>query len=167
MEIPHELMHALGLEHTFEEKDHPNKEHIFREGSTENFMDYVFKEKSDNRKHLWKWQWLQIWKYLDKMKSILILLLLSSFISCNAQKVCTEQVNYQKYYELNYIDHIYYTYCFKKGVDHDLYIPYFPTEYDFFNHNLKASIAYSDEKPLTVENYLFKQNIRNGSRKRI
>ena len=80
MEIPHELMHALGLEHTFEEKDHPNKEHIFREGSTENFMDYVFKEKSDNRKHLWKWQWLQIWKYLDKMKSILFLLLLSSFI---------------------------------------------------------------------------------------
>ena len=33
-EIPHELMHALGLEHTFEEKEHPNKEHIFREGST-------------------------------------------------------------------------------------------------------------------------------------
>lgn len=29
MEIPHEVMHALGLEHTFEEKEHPNKEHIF------------------------------------------------------------------------------------------------------------------------------------------
>ena len=113
-----------------------------------------------------KWRWLQIWKYLDKMKSILILLLLSSFISCNAQKVCTEQVNYQKYYELNYIDHIYYTYCFKKGVDHDLYIPYFPTEYDFFNHNLKASIAYSDEKPLTVENYLFKQKYKKWKQKK-
>ena len=33
-------MHALGLEHTFEEKDHPNKEHIFSKGSTQNYMDY-------------------------------------------------------------------------------------------------------------------------------
>ena len=32
-------MHVLGLEHTFEEKEHPNKEHIFREGSTKNYMD--------------------------------------------------------------------------------------------------------------------------------
>ena len=119
-----------------------------------------------NFKSTFKWQWLQIWKYLDKMKSILILLLLSSFISCNAQKVCTEQVDYQKYDELNYIDYIYYTYCFKKGVDHDLYIPYFPTEYDFFNHNLKASITYSDEKPLTVENYLFKQKYKKWKQKK-
>lgn len=42
-------MHALGLEHTFEEKDHPNKEHIFREGSTENYMDYDY----DNSKEIY------------------------------------------------------------------------------------------------------------------
>ena len=160
--VIHEILHCLSLMHSFDKE----AIHKFKAYETENFMDYVFKEKSDNRKHLWKWQWLQIWKYLDKMKSILFLLLLSSFINCNAQKVCTEQVNYQKYYELNYIDYIYYTYCFKKGIDHDLYIPYFPTEYDFFNHNLKASIAYSDEKPLTVENYLFKQKYKKWKQKK-
>jgi len=160
--VVHEILHCLSLMHSFDKE----AIHKFKAYETENFMDYVFKEKSDNRKHLWKWQWLQIWKYLDKMKSILFLLLLSSFISCNAQKVSTEQVDYQKYYELNYIDYIYYTHCFKKEIDHDLDIFYFPTEYDFFNHNLKASIAYSDEKPLTVENYLFKQKYKKWKQKK-
>ena len=52
VEIPHELMHALGLEHTFEEKEHPNKEHIFRKESTENYMDY-----DNTKKTTFKWQW--------------------------------------------------------------------------------------------------------------
>ncbi|WP_455150916.1 metallopeptidase [Capnocytophaga sp.] len=39
-EIPHELMHALGLEHTLEEKNHPNKEYTFWKNMTNNFMDY-------------------------------------------------------------------------------------------------------------------------------
>ena len=46
VEIPHELMHALGLEHTFEEKEHPNKEHIFREGSTKNYICLLYTSPS-------------------------------------------------------------------------------------------------------------------------
>ena len=70
---PHELMHALGLEHIFEEKEHPNKEHIFRKGSTENYMDY------DNTKETtFKWQWdiLRNSKYLK-----LLILTFSLFLS--------------------------------------------------------------------------------------
>lgn len=42
MKIPHELMHALGLEHTFAEdtKKDQNKKHIFNKGATRNYMDY-------------------------------------------------------------------------------------------------------------------------------
>ena len=40
-EIPHELMHALGLEHTFEEKEHPNKEHIFMKSELANFPNIL------------------------------------------------------------------------------------------------------------------------------
>ena len=48
MEIPHELMHALDLEHTFDTKN----THTFKEGSTQNYMDY------DNTKETtFKWQW--------------------------------------------------------------------------------------------------------------
>ena len=75
VEIPHELMHALGLEHTFEEKEHPNKEHIFRKGSTENYMDY------DNTKETtFKWQW----DILRKSPYVKLLILAFSllFTSC-------------------------------------------------------------------------------------
>ena len=75
MEIPHELMHALGLEHTFEEKEHPNKEHIFRKGSTENYMDY------DNTKETtFKWQW-DILRKSPYLK-LLILAFTLLFTSC-------------------------------------------------------------------------------------
>lgn len=48
VEIPHEIMHALDLEHTF----NPNNKHIFEIGKTKNYMDY------DNTKEsLWTWQW--------------------------------------------------------------------------------------------------------------
>ena len=75
MEIPHELMHALGLEHTFEEKEHPNKEHIFREGSTKNYMDYNNKKKTTFK---WQWDILRSSKYLK----ILILILTLFLSSC-------------------------------------------------------------------------------------
>ena len=75
VEIPHELMHALGLEHTFEEKEHPNKEHIFRKGSTENYMDY------DNTKETtFKWQW-DILRKSPYLK-LLILAFTLLFTSC-------------------------------------------------------------------------------------
>ena len=82
MEIPHELMHALGLEHTFEEKEHPNKEHIFREGSTKNYMDY------DNTKETtFKWQWdiLRSSKYLKMLILILTLFLASCRVMNNRE----------------------------------------------------------------------------------
>ena len=74
-EIPHELMHALGLEHTFEEKEHPNKKHIFREGSTKNYMDYNNKKKTTFK---WQWDILRSSKYLK----ILILILTLFLSSC-------------------------------------------------------------------------------------
>ncbi len=46
--IAHEIMHALGLEHTFELQ----KSHIFEGKSTDNYMDY-----SDSKIYTWKWQW--------------------------------------------------------------------------------------------------------------
>ena len=74
-DIPHELMHALGLEHTFEEKNHPNKEHIFSKGNTKNYMDY-----NNTKKTTFKWQWdiLRSSKYLK----ILILILTLFLASC-------------------------------------------------------------------------------------
>ena len=82
MKIPHELMHALGLEHTFEEKDHPNKEHIFREGSTENYMDY-----NNTKETTFKWQWdiLRSSKYLKMLILILTLFLSSCRVMSNKE----------------------------------------------------------------------------------
>ena len=74
-DIPHELMHALGLEHTFEEKNHPNKEYTFWKDLTNNYMDY------NNKKEVtFKWQWdiLRSSKYLK----ILILILTLFLASC-------------------------------------------------------------------------------------
>ena len=75
MEIPHELMHALGLEHTFEEKDHPNKEHIFRQGSTKNYMDY-----NNTKETTFKWQWDILRK--SPYVKLLILIFTLLFSSC-------------------------------------------------------------------------------------
>ena len=81
-EIPHELMHALGLEHTFEEKDHPNKEHIFRQGSTKNYMDY-----NNTKETTFKWQWdiLRSSKYLKILILILTLFLSSCRVMSNKE----------------------------------------------------------------------------------
>ena len=82
VEIPHELMHALGLEHTFEEKEHPNKEHIFREGSTENYMDYNNKKKTTFK---WQWDILRSSKYLKILILILTLFLSSCRVMSNKE----------------------------------------------------------------------------------
>lgn len=71
----HELMHALGLEHTFEEKDHPNKEHIFSKGSTQNYMDY-----NNTKKTTFKWQWDILRK--SPYVKLLILIFTLLFSSC-------------------------------------------------------------------------------------
>jgi hypothetical protein len=46
--VAHEIMHALGLEHTFELQNF----HILKGGSTKNYMDY-----SLDKEYTWKWQW--------------------------------------------------------------------------------------------------------------
>jgi hypothetical protein len=46
--VAHEIMHALGLDHTFVEQN----SHIFKAKSTENYMDY-----SSSKIYTWKWQW--------------------------------------------------------------------------------------------------------------
>ena len=48
VEIPHEIMHAQGLEHTFEE----GEKHVFDPKTTKNYMDY-----SLEKEYTWKWQW--------------------------------------------------------------------------------------------------------------
>ncbi|WP_157821903.1 type VI secretion system tube protein TssD [Tenacibaculum sp. Bg11-29] len=54
--IIHEIMHALGLKHTFESK------HKFKNTKTDNYMDY-----HNNKKHTYKWQWKNLHKY-SKLK---------------------------------------------------------------------------------------------------
>ncbi len=57
-EIPHEIMHACGVPHSFDERDmegkpkNQEKDHIFKQGRTDNYMDY-----SNSKQTTWKWQW--------------------------------------------------------------------------------------------------------------
>jgi hypothetical protein len=51
VEIPHEIMHALNLEHTFAETGKVKK-HTFEISKTENYMDY-----NNSKKSLFHWQW--------------------------------------------------------------------------------------------------------------
>ena len=48
IDIPHEVMHALGLEHTFDKA----AQHVFSMGGTDNYMDY-----KNTAKHTFVWQW--------------------------------------------------------------------------------------------------------------
>ncbi len=50
-EIPHEVMHALGLPHSFKQEGNIQK-HTFKPKTTKNYMDY-----SDQKESTWKWQW--------------------------------------------------------------------------------------------------------------
>ncbi|MGQ3678893.1 type VI secretion system tube protein TssD [Tenacibaculum discolor] len=59
--IIHEVMHALGLRHTFKEdgtdKDKRAK-HLFKDYKTDNYMDY-----KNNKRHTYKWQWKKLHQY--------------------------------------------------------------------------------------------------------
>ncbi|WP_271783476.1 type VI secretion system tube protein TssD [Aquimarina algiphila] len=64
VEVPHEVMHALGLPHTFQKKDsknnvviNPSQKHTFTMGSTDNYMDY-----KNTKKHTFKHQWEKLYK---------------------------------------------------------------------------------------------------------
>jgi len=52
--IAHEIMHSLGLHHTFETKS----KHTFKDKSTKNYMDY-----NATKEYTWKWQWQQLHQY--------------------------------------------------------------------------------------------------------
>lgn len=51
VEISHEVMHALKLEHTFKQ----GEKHIFEISKTKNYMDY-----GNTKESLWAWQWQQL-----------------------------------------------------------------------------------------------------------
>ena len=61
--VVHEILHDLTLHHSFDK----DAKHKFKSYSTENFMDYC-NEANDTRGSLWKWQWEQLWNYLDTKK---------------------------------------------------------------------------------------------------
>jgi len=52
--IAHEVMHSLGLHHTFETKS----KHSFKDKSTKNYMDY-----NSAKEYTYKWQWQQLHEY--------------------------------------------------------------------------------------------------------
>lgn len=56
-EIPHELMHALGLDHTFKENKSKSK-YLFTKYRTDNIMDYLGEGKKEKQMQAtYKWQW--------------------------------------------------------------------------------------------------------------
>ena len=83
--ITHEVLHCMGLVHTFKSTDdenmkkenpeyYKNAHYLYRMGATNNIMDYYYritfrkpteKQISDNNYHLWYWQWKLI---NDKIK---------------------------------------------------------------------------------------------------
>ena len=82
-EIPHELMHALGLEHTFEEKNHPNKEYTFWKDMTKNYMDY------NNKKEVtFKWQW----DILRKSPYLKLLILAFTFLFTSCRVMSNKEI---------------------------------------------------------------------------
>lgn len=61
--VVHEILHDLTLHHSFDK----DAKHKFKSYNTANFMDYC-DEANDTRDSLWKWQWKQLWNYLDTKK---------------------------------------------------------------------------------------------------
>ncbi|WP_158447846.1 type VI secretion system tube protein TssD [Aquimarina longa] len=61
VEIPHEIMHAIGLEHTFTTKDangeviNEGQAHTFKKGMTTNYMDY-----NNDKEHTQLYQWKKL-----------------------------------------------------------------------------------------------------------
>lgn len=58
--VAHELLHSIGLSHTFDEKS----KYIFEQFMTDNIMDYVSRESKTILKQTYKWQWDLIKKQL-------------------------------------------------------------------------------------------------------
>ena len=96
-EIPHELMYALGLEHTFEEKN----TYTFKEGETQNYMDYkpLSKNKEDfvkEKHYTYKLQWelARASKLIEKQLPLFSLLLFFLLLSCKTYKSVSCEYDY-------------------------------------------------------------------------
>jgi len=50
-DVTHEVLHAIGLYHSFK-----NNDYDFKKGATKNIMDYA-----SNKNHTWYWQWKKLW----------------------------------------------------------------------------------------------------------
>ncbi|GIM56848.1 hypothetical protein CAPN006_12410 [Capnocytophaga canimorsus] len=85
MKNPHEIMHALGLEHTFAEdtKKDQNKKHIFNKGGTRNYMDY-----DNNKEYTQKWQW----ELMRKSKYIKLLILFFSLFLSSCKTMSYQEI---------------------------------------------------------------------------
>lgn len=57
--VTHELLHAMGLLHSFDD----SADYGYKKETTQNIMDY-----SITRKNTWLWQWKQLWKNKDLKK---------------------------------------------------------------------------------------------------
>ena len=53
--IIHEVLHALGMKHSF-----ANGPHTFEQGKTDNYLDY-----NNSKRHTWHWQWENAFDYPD------------------------------------------------------------------------------------------------------
>ena len=54
-DVTHELLHAMGLYHSFK-----NNDYCFKKRATKNIMDYSIKKN-----HIWRWQWKKLWSNLN------------------------------------------------------------------------------------------------------
>ena len=87
MEIPHEIMHVLDLEHTFDSKE----TYLFTKGATKNYMDY-----DNSKEYTFKWQWelARASEWIAKQKIFLPMLLLLLLISCQSYKRVSCEYDY-------------------------------------------------------------------------
>ena len=161
--VTHEILHCLSLQHTFSKDEF----HKFKAYKTDNFMDYV--SQNDNRKTLHKWQWLKIWKYLDGILQIFIILIsLVSVTSCKTSEICTQEVSYENYLlSYDYDDYVFFSSkdCFKREIEVVSDIFYIETNYDVFRNNLYVAIAYADGQEVPKEKYLFKEKFYKKRKK--
>ena len=97
MEIPHEILHALELKHTFD----PKSTYTFKKGATQNYMDYKDPQKSISlyatEKHYtyeWQWELARASKLIEKQLPLFSLLLFFLLLSCKTYKSVSCEYDY-------------------------------------------------------------------------
>ena len=97
IDIPHEVMHGLGLEHTFD----PKSNFVFTKGDTANYMDYKSKNKTvsayaQEKHNTFKWQWilLRTSKKIKELLPFLSILVMLFLVSCSSYKNISCEYDY-------------------------------------------------------------------------